>query len=53
MVDLRQLKPQYVTNEAGEKTAIILPLEVFEERKYSVNPFLLLEHYGIFWSNLL
>jgi hypothetical protein len=31
MVDLRQLKPQYVTNEAGEKTAIILPLEVFEE----------------------
>jgi len=31
MVDLRQLKPQYVTNEAGEKTAIILPLEAFEE----------------------
>jgi hypothetical protein len=23
MLDLRQLKPQYVTNEAGEKTAII------------------------------
>ena len=31
MLDLRQLKPQYVTNEAGEKTAIILPLEAFEE----------------------
>src|SRR5215471_9916584 len=31
MVDLRQLKPQYVTNEAGEKTAIILSLEAFEE----------------------
>jgi len=31
MVDLRQLKPQYVTNEAGEKTAIILPIEAFEE----------------------
>jgi hypothetical protein len=31
MVDLRQLKPQYVTNEAGEKTAIILPIEEFEE----------------------
>jgi hypothetical protein len=23
MLDLRQLKPQYVTNEAGEKTSII------------------------------
>jgi len=31
MVDLSQLKPQYVTNEAGEKTAIILPIEAFEE----------------------
>jgi hypothetical protein len=31
MLDLRQLKPQYVINEAGEKTAIILPLEAFEE----------------------
>jgi hypothetical protein len=31
MVDLRQLKLQYVTNEAGEKTAIILPIEEFEE----------------------
>jgi hypothetical protein len=31
MLDLRQLKPQYVINEAGEKTAIILPLGVFEE----------------------
>jgi hypothetical protein len=31
MLDLRQLKPQYVTNEAGEKTAIILPIEEFEE----------------------
>jgi hypothetical protein len=31
MLDLRQLKPQYVINEAGEKIAIILPLGVFEE----------------------
>ena len=31
MLDLRQLKPQYVTNEAGEKTAIILSLAAFEE----------------------
>jgi hypothetical protein len=31
MLDLRQLKLQYVTNEAGEKTAIILPIEAFEE----------------------
>ena len=26
MLDLKQFKPQYVTNEAGEKTAIILPI---------------------------
>ena len=31
MLDLRQLKPQYVTDEAGEKTAIILPIEALEE----------------------
>ena len=31
MLDLRQLKPQYVTNEAGERTAIILPIEEFQE----------------------
>ena len=31
MLDLGQLKLQYVTNEAGEKTAIILPIEEFEE----------------------
>ena len=31
MLDLRQLKPQYVSNEAGEKIAIILSLETFEE----------------------
>jgi len=31
MLDLSQLKLQYVTNEAGEKTAIILPIEAFEE----------------------
>ena len=31
MLDLKQLKPQYVTNEAGERTAIILPIEEFQE----------------------
>jgi hypothetical protein len=31
MLDLKQLKLQYVTNEAGEKTAIILPIEEFQE----------------------
>ena len=31
MLDLRQLKPQYVIDEAGKKTAIILPLVAFEE----------------------
>jgi len=31
MFDLKQLKLQYVTNEAGERTAIILPIEEFQE----------------------
>ena len=29
-MDLGQLHPQYVSNEQGEKTAVILPLQVFE-----------------------
>ncbi len=31
MIDVNQLKVQYVTNEAGEKTAVILSIEEFEE----------------------
>jgi len=31
MLDLKQLKLPYVTNEAGERTAIILPIEEFQE----------------------
>ena len=31
MLDLKQFNLQYVTNEAGEKTAIILPIEEFQE----------------------
>jgi hypothetical protein len=31
MLDLKQLELQYVTNQAGEKTVIILPLEQFQE----------------------
>jgi PHD/YefM family antitoxin component YafN of YafNO toxin-antitoxin module len=31
MLDLKQLKPQYITNEAGEKTAVILPISEFQE----------------------
>jgi len=31
MLDLKQLKLQYITNEAGERTAIILPIEEFQE----------------------
>jgi hypothetical protein len=30
-VDLTQLNPQYVVNESGERTAVILPIAVFEE----------------------
>lgn len=31
MLDLKQFRLQYVTNDAGEKTAVILPVEEFEE----------------------
>ena len=31
MLNLRQLELNYVTNEAGEKTAVILPLDEFQE----------------------
>lgn len=31
MLDLKQMEIQYVTNEAGEKTAVILPLAGFQE----------------------
>jgi len=31
MIDHNRLKLQYVTNEAGEKTAVILPIEEFRE----------------------
>ena len=30
MLNLKQLKPQYITNESGEKTAVILPLLEFQ-----------------------
>ena len=30
-MDLTQLNPQFVVNEAGEKTAVILPIAIFEE----------------------
>jgi PHD/YefM family antitoxin component YafN of YafNO toxin-antitoxin module len=31
MADTRKIDVQYVTNEAGEKTAVIVPLEEFQE----------------------
>lgn len=31
MINLKQLQLQYVINEAGEKTAIILPIQEFQE----------------------
>jgi hypothetical protein len=36
MLDLKQLKPQYVTNEADERIAIILPIEEFQELQEAV-----------------
>lgn len=31
MTELRGLQAQYITDESGKKTAIILPIEEFEE----------------------
>jgi hypothetical protein len=31
VLDLNQLKLQYITNKTGEKTAVILPIEAFQE----------------------
>ena len=31
MLDLKQLEVQYVTNQSGEKTAVILPIAEFRE----------------------
>jgi PHD/YefM family antitoxin component YafN of YafNO toxin-antitoxin module len=31
MLNFRQLELNYVTNQAGEKTAVILPLDEFQE----------------------
>ena len=31
MIKLMDLHPQYITNEAGEKTSVILPISEFQE----------------------
>lgn len=31
MLDIKQLDLQYVTNDAGEKTAVILPINQFQD----------------------
>ena len=31
MVRLKDLHPQYITNEAGEKTSVIIPIDEFQE----------------------
>lgn len=31
MVDIRELRAQYVTDEEGKKTAVILPIDEFDE----------------------
>jgi len=31
MLDIKQLELQYVTNDAGEKTAVIVPIGQFQE----------------------
>ena len=31
MVRLKDLNPQYITNEAGEKTSVIIPIDEFQE----------------------
>lgn len=34
---IREMKLKYITNEAGEKTAVILPIEEFEELLEDLN----------------
>ena len=31
MIGLKELDPQYITNEAGEKISVVLPLAKFQE----------------------
>lgn len=31
MIDTKKLKLKYITNNSGEKTAVILPIEEFEQ----------------------
>ena len=31
MVQIRELQAQYITDESGKKTAVILPIEEFED----------------------
>ncbi|MBI4727410.1 hypothetical protein HY768_09380 [candidate division TA06 bacterium] len=31
MLNLKQLKPQYITTDSGEKTAVVLPILEFQE----------------------
>jgi PHD/YefM family antitoxin component YafN of YafNO toxin-antitoxin module len=31
MLDIKQLEVQYVTNQTGEKTAVLMPIAEFEE----------------------
>lgn len=31
MLDIKKLEIEYVTNRAGEKTAVVLPIDNFEE----------------------
>ena len=31
MVGLKDLNPQFITNEAGEKISVVLPLSTFQE----------------------
>ncbi len=30
MLNIKHINPQYITNTEGEKTAVILPIEVFD-----------------------
>lgn len=37
MLDLKQLDIKYITNETGEKTAVILSIEEFQELLEGIN----------------
>jgi hypothetical protein len=37
MIDLKELNKSYITDEIGKKTAVVLPISIFEELMEDIN----------------